>query len=301
MRLVFLGSGGSWPSKERNLSSVALKMNGEIILFDCAEGTQRQLILSSLNFMHVDKVLISHFHGDHFLGLPGLIQSMYLNDRSKDLNIYGPKGTTNIVKGILSLGYFSPTYEILTHDLNDGETITFENYDITVKAADHDIPTLAFCVKEHQRKGKFHPEKALALGVEEGPLFRRLQTGHSVQVGDRTVRPEEVMGKPRKGRTIVYSGDTRPKPAITELARDCDVLIHDATLSKDLEDKANRYGHSSTAQAATIAKQANARVLFLTHISPRYDDGLVLENEAKNIFKNSFVAADFLEYEISLP
>ncbi|UCE73901.1 MAG: ribonuclease Z [Methanomassiliicoccales archaeon] len=301
MKLVFLGSGGSWPSKERNLSSVALKMNGEIILFDCAEGTQRQLFQSSLNFMHVDKILISHFHGDHFLGIPGLIQSMYLNDRTKPLHIFGPKGTTKIVGGILTLGYFSPTFEILTQDLNDGDEVSFEEYTLKVRTADHDIPALAYCIEEHQRKGKFHPEKALALGIEEGPLFRKLQNGHSVQVGDRIVKPEDVMGKPRKGRKIVYSGDTRPSKTIEDLAKNCDVLVHDATLSDDLEEKAKKYGHSSAAQAANIAKRSKAKVLFLTHISPRYDDAQLLEDEAKKIFKYSFVAADFLEYEIKLP
>jgi ribonuclease Z len=301
MKLVFLGSGGSWPSKERNLSSVALKMNGEVILFDCAEGTQRQLVLSKLNFMHVEKILISHFHGDHFLGLPGLIQSMYLNNREKDLNVYGPKGTTHIVTGILSLGYFNPTFKILTHDLADGDELNFPKYDIKVSSADHDIPSLAFCIQEHERKGKFFPEKAKALGVQEGPLFRKLQSGQSVKVEEKTIKPEDVMGEPRKGRKVVYSGDTRPCDAVIELARDCDVLIHDATLSKELEEKAQRYGHSSANQAASIAKQANAKVLFLTHISPRYDDALILEEEAKEIFKYSFVAADFLEYEIDMP
>ncbi len=301
MKLVFLGSGGSWPSKERNLSSVALKMNGDIILFDCAEGTQRQLIISSLNFMHVNKILISHFHGDHFLGLPGLIQSMYLNDRKRDLNIYGPEGTTNIVSGLFSMGYFTPTFRILTHDLCDGDELTFEGYNLTVRAGDHDIPELAFCIEEHQRKGRFNPEKAIALGVPEGPLFRRLQSGEVVSVGDKVIKPEDVMGKPRKGRKVVYSGDTRPSKAIVELAKDADVLIHDATLSKDSEEKAIRYGHSTSQQAASVAKQSNAKVLFLTHISPRYDDALLLEDEARKIFKDSYIACDFLEYEIQLP
>lgn len=300
MKLVFLGSGGSWPTKERNLSSIALKMNGEIMLFDCAEGTQRQLFISGLNFMHVDKILISHFHGDHFLGLPGLIQSMYLNDRSRALNIYGPKGTSSIVNGILTLGYFNPTFDILTHDLSDGDEIVQEEYDIKIRAADHDIPALGFGIEEHLRKGKFYPEKALALGVKEGPFFRKLQNGQSVEIGGRVVKPEDVMGKPRKGRCVVYSGDTRPTKAIIELAKDCDVLIHDATLGGDLEEKAKRYGHSSSTQAATIAKQSNAKVLFLTHISPRYDDAQILEDEARRIFKHSFVAWDFLEYEVQL-
>jgi len=235
------------------------------------------------------------------LGLPGLIQSMYLNDRKRELNIFGPEGTTKIVKGLLTLGYFNPTFPIMTHELQDKDEIKFENYDIRVRTADHDIPALGFCIEEHQRKGKFNPEKALALGVKEGPLFRKLQNGNPVKVGKRTVKPEDVMGQPRKGRKIVYSGDTRPSKAILELARDSDVLIHDATLSKDLEDKAVKYGHTSVAQAAEIAKKAKVKVLFLTHISPRYSDPQALEDEARKIFKYSFVAADFLEYEIQLP
>jgi ribonuclease Z len=300
MKLVFLGSGGSWPTKDRNLSSVALKMNGEIILFDCAEGTQRQLFQSSVNFMHVNKILISHFHGDHFLGLPGLIQSMYLNDRKKPLHILGPSGTTNTIRELLSIGYFSPTFDILTRDLKDKDQIEFENYWITARKADHDIPALAYSVEEHERKGKFHPEKALSMGVPEGPLFRKLQNGESVQIDGKTIRPKDVLGAPRKGRKVVYSGDTRPSKAIIELSENCDVLIHDSTLSSELEEKALSYGHSSTTQAAEIAKKANAKVLFLTHISPRYDDTQKLEDEAKKIFQYSFVAYDFLEYEILL-
>jgi ribonuclease Z len=301
MKLVFLGSGGSWPTKDRNLSSIALKMNGEIILFDCAEGTQRQLFQSSLNFMHVEKILLSHFHGDHFLGLPGLIQSMYLNERKRPLHILGPQGTTDTVKSLLSIGYFSPTFDILTKDLKDNEEVDFEDYIIKVRAADHDIPALAYAIEEKPRKGKFHPEKALAMGVPEGPLFRKLQNGESVEINGKTVNPEDVMGSSRKGRKIVYSGDTRPSSKIEELARDCDVLIHEALLSRELAEKAVKYGHSSTNHAANIAKRANAKVLFLTHISPRYDDAQVLEDEAKEIFNFSFAAYDFLEYEIQLP
>jgi ribonuclease Z len=300
MKLVFLGSGGSWPSKERNLSSVALKMNGEIILFDCAEGTQRQLIMSSLNFMHVEKILISHFHGDHYLGLPGLIQSMYLNKRTKELAIYGPVDTSKIVRGILTLGYFNPSFRISTNDLRDGDVVDFDSYSIKVREADHDVPSLAFCVEEHPRRGRFHPDKARAFGVKEGPLWRMLQNGHEVEVDGHTVVPEEVMGKPRPGRKVVYSGDTRPSDNIVELSKNCDVLIHDATLSSELEEKALRYGHSSAIQAADIARRSKAKALFLTHISPRYDDTMILEEEAKKIFKYSFVAADFLEYDIVL-
>ena len=301
MKLVFLGSGGSWPTKDRNLSSVALKMNGDVILFDCAEGTQRQIFHSSLNFMHVNTILISHFHGDHFLGLPGLIQSMYLNDRKKPLYILGPQGTTDTIKGTLSLGYFSPTFDILTKDLKDGDVVDNETYTITTRSVDHDIPALAYAIEEKMRKGRFHPEKAIALGVSEGPLFRKLQNGEEVKIDDRIIKPEDVMGPPRKGRKIVYSGDTRPSPSIIDLARDADVLVHDSTFAHELEEKALNYGHSTNVHAAQAAKEANVKVLFLTHISPRYDDALELENEAKNIFQYSFMAYDFLEYDIQLP
>jgi ribonuclease Z len=251
--------------------------------------------------MHIEKILISHFHGDHFLGLPGLIQSMYLNDRKRPLHIYGPVGTSKIVNGILTLGYFKSTFDIIIKDLGDHDELKFEEYDLQVRAADHDIPALAFCLKEHERKGKFHPEKALALGVPEGPMFRMLQNGESVEVQGKVVNPEDVMGPKRKGRKIVYSGDTRPSSAIEELAKDSDVLIHDSTFGRELEEKAIKYGHSSTTHAASIAKKANVSVLFLSHISPRYDDAQRLEEEAKEIFKYSFVAYDFLEYEIQLP
>jgi ribonuclease Z len=300
MKLVFIGTGGSWPTKDRNLSSVALKMNGDVILFDCAEGTQRQLFHSSMNFMHVNTILISHFHGDHFLGLPGLIQSMYLNDRKRPLYILGPEGTTDTVRGTLSLGYFSPTFDILTRDLSDGDVIDHENYTITSRSVDHDIPALAFCVEERMRKGRFHPEKALALGVPEGPLFRQLQNGKEIKLNDKIIKPEDVMGPPRKGRKVVYSGDTRPSQTIIEMAKDSDVLIHDSTFAHELEEKAIDYGHSTTIHAAKAAKEANVKVLFLTHISPRYDDGQKLEDEAKEIFQCTFCAYDFLEYEVQL-
>ncbi len=301
MKLVFLGTGGSWPSRERNVSSIALKMNGEIILLDCGEGTQRQLMQSSLSFMRIKKILISHFHGDHFLGVPGLIQSMYLNERSEPLEIFGPKGTTYIINSLLSLGYFNPTFDIITHDLKDKDNVVCEGYEIKIRSVDHGVPTLAFCIEEQPRKGRFNQEKALELGIPEGPLFRKLQEGETIVHDGVTVKPEIVMGEPRKGRKIVYSGDTKPTQAVIELAKDCDVLIHDATLDQGLEEKASDFGHSSAAQAAFVAKEAGVKVLFLTHISPRYKDGLILEDEAKKIFQNSYLATDFLEYDVVYP
>ncbi len=299
MHLNFLGTGGSWPTPVRNVSGVALRVGREVILFDCGEGTQRQFMKSNLSFMRISKILISHFHGDHFLGIPGLIQSMFLNNRKKKLNIYGPEGTTNLIKMLLSLGYFSSTFEIVVTDLNDSDIVKLKNYDIKARQVDHnEIPALAFCIEEHEKQGKFNLKKAKKLGIPEGPMYRKLQNGESIEINGKKITPNMVLGKQRKGKKIVYSGDTRPCEAIIELAKGCDVLIHDSTLSSDLEEKAHIYGHSTAEQAARIAKLAEVKKLFLMHISPRYKDGENLEQEAKIIFENSIVAQDFLEYYI---
>ncbi len=298
MQLTFLGTGGSWPSKERNVPAIALKIDGEVILLDCAEGTQRQFMYSNTTFMQVNKILITHFHGDHFLGLPGMIQSMYLNDRSRPLDIYGPEGTEKIISKLLKLGYFSPTFEIRLHDLEDNDIIECQNYDIKCRAVSHSVPTLGYCIEEHERPGKFNLDKAQALGVPEGPAYRTLQQGQSVTVNGKTITPDMVMGPPRTGRKIVYSGDTKPCQAIIELAESCDVLIHDATLDQTLEDKAEAYDHSSARQAAEVAVKTNTKTLFLMHISPRYKDSSQLEKEAQAVFPNSFIARDFLEFDV---
>lgn len=298
MQLTFLGTGGSWPTPERNVAAVALRIDKEIILFDCGEGTQRQFMISNLSFMKISKILISHFHGDHFLGIPGLIQSMYLNNRKKELEIFGPKGTIELFKNLMSIGYFTPTFRVKVFDLKDKDVLNFKTYDIRAREMDHnEIPTLSYSIEEHERKGKFNLKKAKKLGIPDGPLFRKLQNGDSIIINKKTIVPEMVIGKPRKGKKIVYSGDTRPCEAIIELAKNSDILIHDSTLSSELQEKAHQYGHSTAEQAAKIAKKANVKKLFLIHISPRYKDTINLEREAKSIFKNSIVTNDFLEYK----
>lgn len=298
MQIVFLGTGGSWPSKERNVSAVILRIGRDVILFDCGEGTQRQLMSSNVSFMKISKVFISHFHGDHFLGLPGLIQSMSLNDRKKALEIYGPEGTKKLLKTIISLGYFTPTFDTVVNDLKDNDVVEGEGYTVKTGKAEHNVPTLAYALEENMKTGRFDVEKAKKLGIPEGPLFRKLQNGETVVVKDKKVTPDMVLGKSRKGKKIVYIPDTKPSEKIVEIARDASVLIHDSTSDLELEEKANKYGHSSSRQAAMIAKKANAKILFLTHISPRYNDTKILENDAKKVFPNSFVATDFLEYTV---
>jgi ribonuclease Z len=300
VRIVFLGTGGSWPSPERNVLSIAVKRGREIILLDCGEGTQRQFMLSPVSFMQTQKVLISHFHGDHFLGLPGMIQSMTLNDREDDLQIFGPAGTIKLVKTLLELGYFNPGFRVEVRDLEHGDILDFDSYRITAFNAKHNIPCLGYSIEESDRPGKFDLAKAKELGIPEGPLFRRLQRGEEVTVGEKVFTPDMVLGPPRKGRKIVYSGDTVPSTDIIQFAKDCDVLIHDATAESSMEEKANRFGHSTARQAATIAKECNAKLLFLVHISPRYDDPAPLVAEAKEVFENSLMAEDLMEHEVRL-
>lgn len=301
MHVVFLGTGGSWPSPQRNVAAVAVRIGPEVVLFDCGEGTQRQLMKSTVSFMKIDRIFITHFHGDHFLGLPGLIQSMALNDRKEPLDIYGPSGTEALVESLLSLGHFSPTYDVRAADLEPGTSIEFERYTITAVLADHSVPCFAYAIEEPKRPGKFNKERALELGVPEGPMFSKLQGGEPVTLENGTiVEPSMVMGPPRSGRKLVYTGDTKPSPDLEELARDADLLIHDATAAADNEEKANLYGHSSARQAAEFATKVGAHALALIHVSPRYDDAAPLRAEAKEKHPNVLLPDDLGEYEVPL-
>lgn len=300
MKVVVLGSGGSWPSRDRNPPAVALKLNGDIILFDCAEGTQRQFMLSSLSFMQVRHVLVSHLHADHFLGLPGLVETMALNGRKEPLHIFGPEGSAGRLRTLFTVGYFSPAFEVVFHELNGGEEVPLDGFRIGCARAVHQVPALAFSVEEADRAGRFDLEKAKRLGIPEGPLFNRLQSGQTVSSGGRTFTPDMVLGPPRKGRKVVYTGDTAPAPQITELARDCDLLIHDSTSDSELAEKANQYGHSSNVQAAGTARDSGARALLLVHISPRYrlEDAPRILEEATKVFPNTTIASDLMELDI---
>ncbi len=299
MRLVFLGTGGSWPTKYRNVMSIALQFNSEVILFDCGEGTQRQMTHTSISFMKINKIFITHFHADHFLGIPGLLQTMNLNDREDELHIYGPPGTINLVKDLLSLGYFKAGFEICAHDLNPGESVRGSGYSVKAVQACHNVPAYGYVFEEDMRPGRFNKKKALELGIPEGPLFGRLQRGESIEIDGKTIVPDMVLGPPRKGIKIAYSGDTGPCRSFVESAKEADVLIHEATLDDDMEEKARRYGHSTAKEAAQIAKKAKVSKLILVHISPRYEEGAKkLLESAKNIFQNVIIAEDFMEFDI---
>jgi len=300
MRLTFLGTAGSWPTKERSASAVALDLERELILLDCGEGTQRQFFQSSASFMRVRRIFLTHFHGDHFLGLPGLIQSMCLNHREQPLDIYGPPDAPEMVGRVLRLGYFTLRFPVEVHALSPGTTVDLDGYRVRTAAADHPVPALAYRIEEEAKRGRFDAERAQALGVH-GPDFARLEAGEPVHVGGRLVRPEDLIGPPRPGRSVVYSGDSAPSEGITRLADRATVLVHEATAATELEKEANEWGHSSTRQAATCARDAGVGALFLTHFSARYKELEPLEEEARIVFAGSTAARDLLDHLIRQP
>jgi len=298
MQVVFLGTSGSWPTPKRNVSAMAVKRGAEVLLFDCGEGTQRQLMLSPLSFMQISRVFLSHFHGDHFLGLPGLVQTMQMNDRKAPLEVYGPREAEDLVPRLLRLGHFAPNFPVHVRALKDGDLLEFEEYTVRVLDAPHAVPALSFVLEERPRPGRFDLAKAKSLGLPEGPLYRRLQAGESVTQGGRTFRPEEVIGPPRRGRKLVYTGDSLPNEKLVAPAMDCDLLVHDATAETSLVEKANLYGHSTARQAAEIAVKCRARRLILTHISPRYEETEKVVADAVAVFPGAVLADDFLSLDI---
>lgn len=298
MKIVFLGTGGTYPSKMRNVTSIAIQLTGEVMMFDCGEGTQRQLMRSSVSFMKIKKIFISHLHADHFLGIPGLIQSMSLNGREDPLVIFGPRGIKKNVESMLGLGYFKSGFDVAAEELSSGALLDFGTYSVKCVDAEHSIPSLAYCIQEKPRPGRFDVKKAARLSIPEGPLFRRLQEGRAVRLGGRRIDPGQVLGPKRPGRKVVYSGDTKPSKEIARMARNADVLIHDCTLDSGHGKLASDFGHSTAAEAAMVAKAAHARMLFLVHVSPRYESPEILEKEAKKIFKDSIVANDLMEFTV---
>jgi ribonuclease Z len=223
---------------------------------------------------------------------------MSLNGREDELTIYGPKGIVETVRSILGLGYFKSGYRVAAAELEPGAVLEFGTYMITCASAEHSVPSLAFSLEEKARPGRFNLSKARQLGIPEGPLYRRLQEGKTVTVKGRVVQPEEVLGPARKGRKVVYTGDTRPSANVVQLAKDADVLIHDSTLDSEHSALAASFGHSTAAEAAQVAKDAGVRMLFLVHLSPRYDDATILEEEARRIFKHSKVPGENSEHVV---
>ena len=299
LRITFLGTGGSVPSPHRNPSAIAVRRESELFLFDCGEGTQQQMMRAKTG-MKITAIFITHFHADHVLGIPGLLQTLSLQGRTEPLEIYGPKGVRRFLYHLLSLGYASKNFDVKAIELQHGDVIRRQNYEIRAFKTEHNIRSIGYVLEEAMRPGKFNRERAIELGLKPGPLFSKLQHGESVFVNGREIRPEDVLGPPRPGRKIVYTGDTRPCESVIQAAENADILIHDGSLAEAEKELAIEYMHSTVTEAAEVAAQANVRKLILTHISARYDeeDAKKLEEEAKKIFPNTIIASDLMTIDV---
>ena len=299
MEITFLGTSSAVHSKERNHPSIALKAFGEVFLFDCGEGTQRQMIFTNVSPMKIDKIFITHYHGDHILGLPGLLQSLSLNGREKELTIYGPRGLDRLESAIYALGYCAIDFPIAFVEIDTGTVIETDEYVIEAQLVRHNVPNLAYSIEE-KKKPRFLREKAIELGVPVGPAFGRLHNGEEVEINGKIIKPEQVLGEPRKGIKITYSGDTRPCEEMIQFAKDSTLLIHESTFTKEDYNNAEEHFHSTSADAAMAARQSNSKELILTHISTRYGEeyAKIMLNEAREVFENTRLAEDLMEIKL---
>jgi len=299
LSITLLGTGAACPSVERNVAALAVAREGETLLFDCGEGTQRQMMRYGVSFAFRE-IFFTHYHADHLLGVTGLMRTMGLQDRTLPVTLYGPRGADRILGAAIGLGIERNRFPIEIKEIAPGDRIAREEYDIVVFPTDHRADTVGYALAEHTRLGRFNPERARELGVPEGPLWGKLHKGETVELPDgRRVGPADLVGRPRRGRTVVYTGDTRPSLSVVEAARGADLLIHDSTFGEEERARAVETGHSTAAQAAEVAREAGARRLVLTHISPRYTrDAPELLAEAKAVFPESLVARDGLTLEV---
>mgnify|MGYP000262273015 CR=1 FL=1 len=300
--LVFLGTSGSTPSPRRAPPSLALRLQGELLVFDFGEGAQRQMLMAGLGFPSKLKIFITHLHGDHVLGLPGLIYTLSLLRREAPLDIYGPPGLSGFLSCVGETLGLRPTFELRIHEAGEGLVLDGPGYVVRAVWVEHCIPTLAYSVEGKPRPGRFRPDVARALGVPEGPLWKVLQSGKAVRTpSGRLVRPEEVLGPPRRGLKVVYSGDTAYSEALVELARGADVLVHECTFDDSRADRARERLHSTPSVAAEVARRAGVGKLILTHISARYEDASILVEQASRSFRPVLVAEDLMRLELRPP
>ena len=296
---TFLGTGAATPTVDRNVAGLAVQREGETILFDCGEGNQRQMMRYGVGFSFTE-IFFTHYHADHILGVTGLLRTMGLQDRTAPVSLYGPRGAQRILGAAIALGIERNKFPVEINEVKPGDRLRREQYDIVVFETEHRPDTIGFALAEHTRLGRFNPERARELGIPEGPLWGRLHKGETIVLEDgRSVAPADLVGAPRRGRTLVYSGDTRPSLAVVEAARGADLLIHEATFGSDELERAKETGHSTAAEAARVAVEAGVRRLVLTHISPRYTrDAPELLAEARAIFPETVVARDGLTVDV---
>ncbi|MCK7606794.1 ribonuclease Z [Geobacillus stearothermophilus] len=304
MELLFLGTGAGVPAKERNVSSVALQLLGErgaTWLFDCGEATQHQILHTAIRPRRIEHIFITHLHGDHLFGLPGLLGSRSFQSGETPLTVFGPKGIRAFVETALAVSGTKLRYELNIVEIDEGVIFDDERFSVIAKRLDHGMPSYGFRVVEKDLPGPLLVERLQALGVRPGPIYQEIKQGKTVVLDDGTVIDgREFVGPPQKGRIVAVLGDTRFCEAAIELARDADVVVHEATFAAAEQRLAHDYFHSTTTDAAEVARRAGAKRLILTHISSRYqgEAALQLVAEARKVFPNTDLAADFASFSI---
>lgn len=303
LRATFLGTASARPTVQRNVSAIAVQIalhrrETDLFLFDCGEGTQRQMMRFGVGFA-VRAIFVTHMHADHYLGITGLLRTMTFQDRQEPLAIWGPPGSGTTLGALVELGGDRVGFPVHIGELAPGEGERFDGYAIHAFQTRHTSTSLGFCLVEDERRGRFHVERARELGVPEGPSLGLLHQGEPVELPDgRVVQPEEVVGSPRPGRKLVYTGDTGPARSVVEAARGADLLIHEATFGSEEKKRARKTGHATAEEAAQAAERAGVLELVLTHLSARYETPERLEEEARAVFRRSRVAYDGLVVQV---
>jgi ribonuclease Z len=298
--VVFLGTSGSTPTAQRGLSAALVRRGGERLLFDCGEGTQRQLLRSDVGLVELEDVFLTHYHADHYLGLPGMLKTYSLRGRELPLTLHGPRGLRDLL-GSLRRIFGRLTFPVEVVELDPGDRLERSDYGIEAFAVNHGVSALGYSVVEEQRPGRFDVEAADRLRVPDGPERGRLQRGESVTLpGGTVVDPEQVLGPARQGRKVSLAGDTAPAASVVDAAAQADLLVHEATFLADERARARETLHSTAGEAALVAREAGVRLLALVHVSTRYFGHQVVE-EARQLFPDTVVPRDFDVVEIPFP
>lgn len=283
------------------MSAIAVQRDGVFLMFDCGEGTQRQMMRYGTGFA-LEHVFVSHLHADHFLGLIGLLRTLALQGRTEPIHLYGPEGGAATLEGAVALGGNRMSYPVELHELAPGACVEWDEFRVEALPVRHGVPALGYALREHPRAGRFDVAAARAMGIPEGPLFGRLHRGEAIELEGRRIEPSQVVGAQRPGRLLVFTGDTRPCDEIVEHARGADVLIHDCTFGDEGAERARETFHSTAREAAEVAARAGVKHLYLTHVSARYSANTApLEREAREVFPATDVAFDGLTIEIEYP
>ena len=298
MKLVFLGTSAAQPTENRGLSCICLEREGEILMFDAGESAQISYLKSGLGWNKKMKIFVTHMHGDHCIGILGLLQTMTMQHRTETLEIYGPKGIDEFISANIKILNFGLSFPILISIITEGKILETKFYSIYVCKASHSIPAFSYKFEEKDKPGRFNLEKARKLGIPEGYLWNKLQNGEEIEIDGKVLWPDQVLGEKRPGKKIGISGDTMPTRELEKFFESCDYLVFDSTFLDEIKEKAIETCHSTAKQAALLAKNANVKNLILTHFSARYKDERQHLEEANRVHESVITSKDLLEVEI---